>query len=243
MSSVSSILGQEATTTQTTSKYEDKEMFLKLLVAQLSHQDPLNPVEDKEFIAQLAQFTQVEELQKMNTNMEGLVSAYDQQQLVSAVNLIGARVVSAGYTIAKVTDPTTKEPLANPFFYEFEDEVATCTVTITNPSTGQVMYSEQLGGKLPGEYTYSWSGKNSAGQPVTDGYYQVSVTATNVEGKKVLVNTSVYGDVIRVEKIDDEYYLTLADGRNVKYVDVTMVGAPTSSGGSSNENGNNGGNG
>lgn len=47
----------------------DKDAFLKLLVTQLKHQDPLNPVEDKEFIAQMAQFTTLEQIQNMNKTM------------------------------------------------------------------------------------------------------------------------------------------------------------------------------
>lgn len=47
-----------------------KDMFLKLLMAQMSNQDPLNPIKDREFIAQMAQFSSLEEMQKMNENME-----------------------------------------------------------------------------------------------------------------------------------------------------------------------------
>lgn len=47
----------------------DKEAFLKLLVTQLANQNPLNPVEDKEFIAQLAQFSELEQMQNLNKNL------------------------------------------------------------------------------------------------------------------------------------------------------------------------------
>lgn len=47
----------------------DKDAFLKLLVTQLANQNPLNPVEDKEFIAQLAQFSSLEQIQSLNNNI------------------------------------------------------------------------------------------------------------------------------------------------------------------------------
>ena len=50
----------------------DKNAFLKLLVTQLRHQDPMNPMEDKEFISQLAQFSSLEQMQSLNTGFEGL---------------------------------------------------------------------------------------------------------------------------------------------------------------------------
>lgn len=57
-------------TTSTTGSSMDKDAFLKLLVTQLSHQDPLNPVEDKEFIAQMAQFSTLEAVQNLDSTMQ-----------------------------------------------------------------------------------------------------------------------------------------------------------------------------
>lgn len=48
----------------------DKDAFLKLLMTQLSNQDPLNPMEDTEFIGQMAQFTTIEQIQNLNANLQ-----------------------------------------------------------------------------------------------------------------------------------------------------------------------------
>ena len=63
-----------------------KEEFLQLLVTQFQYQDPLNPMEDKEFIAQLAQFSSLEQNMKLNENMENLLSLQQQQTVIGASN-------------------------------------------------------------------------------------------------------------------------------------------------------------
>jgi flagellar basal-body rod modification protein FlgD len=70
-----------------------KDEFLKLLITQLKHQDPISPVDDKEFIAQLAQFSSLEQMQNLNTNMSEMMLA--QQKLTSlgqAMQMIGKEV-------------------------------------------------------------------------------------------------------------------------------------------------------
>ena len=65
------------------SKDLDKDAFLRLLTTQLANQDPLNPIEDREFIAQLAQFSSLEQMQNLNKNMESM----GEEILVSMDNL------------------------------------------------------------------------------------------------------------------------------------------------------------
>jgi len=66
-----------------------KDAFLKLLTAQLANQDPMQPMDDKEFITQLAQFSSLEQMQSMNTNIETMTK---NQTLGQAVNLIGKTI-------------------------------------------------------------------------------------------------------------------------------------------------------
>ncbi|MCL2010195.1 MAG: flagellar hook assembly protein FlgD [Synergistaceae bacterium] len=65
-----------------------KDAFLRLLIAQLSNQDPLNPMDDREFIAQMAQFSTLEQMTQMTKTLEGMAS----MDKYSAVNYVGTKV-------------------------------------------------------------------------------------------------------------------------------------------------------
>ncbi len=86
-------MGSVYTQTKAKESTTDKDMFLKLLVTQLQYQDPLNPMEDKDFLAQMAQFTTLEEMQNMNKT----------QQMSQAYSLIGKLVAGS------VTNSSTLE--------------------------------------------------------------------------------------------------------------------------------------
>ncbi len=83
---------------RTTHNEMGKDQFMLLLLAQLRNQDPLKPMEDREFIAQLAQFNMVEQMQQMN---EGLLSMMYMDQFSQAAPLIGKTI--------EAIDPTTGE--------------------------------------------------------------------------------------------------------------------------------------
>ena len=69
-----------------------KDAFLQILITQLQNQDPTAPMDDKEFIAQMAQFSSLEQMQNMTSAMEKLLSSQQETQLLSYTNFIGKEV-------------------------------------------------------------------------------------------------------------------------------------------------------
>lgn len=69
-----------------------KDAFLKLLITQLQNQDPTKPMDDKEFIAQMAQFSSLEQMQNMTKAMESLLASQQQTQLMNYSAFIGKEV-------------------------------------------------------------------------------------------------------------------------------------------------------
>ena len=90
----SSALDRYQIKNETTTKKElGKNEFLNLLVAQLNNQNPLEPQGNGEFIAQLAQFSQVEGIEKLNDSMGSLLTGYQSSQALQASSLVGRKVI------------------------------------------------------------------------------------------------------------------------------------------------------
>lgn len=85
------VLGSQTGSTESTKSYDSlgKDDFLNLLVAQLSHQDPLNPMDNTQFVSQMAQYSSLEQMANMNSNMEAFLRA---ETLSQATALLGKEV-------------------------------------------------------------------------------------------------------------------------------------------------------
>lgn len=147
---VADATAQTAAPTTTGSDSLGKDAFLKLLVAQLRYQDPLNPAEGAEFIAQTAQFTQVEKLQEV---ADSTAAALGIQQRWGAGSTVGREVVFLGEDNVPVTGTVTSAlftadepvlrvttpagPVEVPFglVQELRDPRATPTPTTPDPTT------------------------------------------------------------------------------------------------------------
>ena len=249
VSSVNDLLGSSSAPAAANKTAQDKDMFLKLLVAQLSNQDPLNPIEDKEFIAQLAQFTQLEEMQKISSNMEIITAANERAQFYNASGLIGATIVAEGSSISKAqykvpvyddngdpvmeadgTTPKTEiQPGASDVYYSSDVDIKNVTVSI-NLESGYTIYSKQLDPMIAGEtYRFTWDCTGIGGMEMPNGVYSVSFTATDANGAKQLLKTEVAGQIYSVENVDGEILAHLVDGRKVKYTDISMFGTQLNS--------------
>ncbi|MDL2207402.1 hypothetical protein LJC09_02120 [Desulfovibrio sp. OttesenSCG-928-F20] len=207
----------------------DKDTFLKLLVAQLTHQDPLNPVEDKEFIAQLAQFTQVEELQNINAGVEDLNSAYLQTQTTNAASLINTMVVAGGDNLQLTGAANFAGESDYPsIFYNLPSDSAGGTVTIwsTNAdgSPKNQVYWADMPAASAGRHEIRWHGRDFNDNVMADGSYIVSVTAKSADGQDLYVTTLSRGMVIGVETATDgNHTLYLHDGRTVNFNSIDLI--------------------
>ena len=204
----------------------DKDSFMLLLVTQFKYQDPLNPMDDKEFISQMAQFSSLEQMMNLNTSMDNMVDATNNQQMINATSYIGKQVSVTGNTIGKVTDGATGQTSVSAFRYAFGDNVVKGTLTVRD-ANGNTIYSEDLAGKQAGTtFEFNWDGNTGAGLPAPDGVYTVSLSAFNAAGEAVLSDQVVDATVTGVINQDGVVYLGMDGGQLLALANVRQVTQP-----------------
>ncbi|CCK81736.1 FlgD immunoglobulin-like domain containing protein [Desulfobacula toluolica] len=175
-----------------------RDTFLTMLVAQLQNQDPLNPQDGADFSAQLAQFSQLEQLININESMGGLTDAYSKGSEGDAIGYVGKQVTGNMDTM------TVDDGTVSGGFYTL-DQSADVMITITD-ADGNTVKTLFEGQRESGSQTIAWDGTNNAGDAVEDGSYQYTVMANAGYGYTE-VPSSITGTVEGVAYNDGKAYL------------------------------------
>lgn len=199
-----------------------KDDFLQLLIAKLEHQDPLKPMEDEDFIAQLAQFSSLEQMYNI---AEGISSSnewdYLQMQSINNVmasGLIGKDVMATygGVYVDQTNTPQITYTLNSPadeVTFTVKDAYGNTVATITQDSVDV------------GVNTFAWDGCDSQGNRVDEGYYNLEATATTASGAAITPSLSLTGRVEAIVYRDGSAYLRV-NGTEVALGDISAIGEP-----------------
>jgi flagellar basal-body rod modification protein FlgD len=177
-----------------------KDAFLKLLIAQLQHQDPLNPADSTEFTAQLAQFSSLETLSSINTNIEDLQAYQVAISNSQAVSYIGKQILANGDSV------NIQSGLAGDMRFVLSDDAASVFFNIYD-ATGQYIDTVEAGAFQAGQNTFDWDGTDAQGNLLPDGAYRYNIQATDQDKNTIPVQTLVQQTVDSVIFEDGKAYL------------------------------------
>ncbi len=185
-----------------------KDEFMKLLLAQMQNQDPLNPTDNTEFVAQLAQFTSLEQMTNMNTSLEEMLesNATISESINSTmlINYIGKNVDAvSNYFNFDGNDPVELT------FYAGSD-IVEGTLDIYNASDTLVR-SIDLAGVDSGVNTIEWDGLSTYGTLQEEGGYYYDMTAYDILDESVSVTPKLTGVVDGVTYLEGEAHLKIGD--------------------------------
>jgi flagellar basal-body rod modification protein FlgD len=192
--------------------------FLTLFTTQLKNQNPLDPVKNEAFVAQLAQFSQLEATTAMKTSMQNLVSSLANDRLLGATSLIG-KTVGVPDGPVMVTDTTVSQGVVNA-----PTGADGIKVQIFNDK-GILVRTQIMGPQPVGDVTIAWDGTNDGGTTVPNGTYRY-VASVNSNGTVTKPTVNTYAQVTGVTSAgtaDGTMLLEVAGGKTVNLADVKRI--------------------
>jgi flagellar basal-body rod modification protein FlgD len=192
--------------------------FLTLFTTQLKYQDPLDPVKNEAFVAQLAQFSQLEATTSMDQTLKTYVESMAGERMMSSTNMIGKTVaVPDAPAIIQGDKPAQG-------FITLPNGAEGVKLQVYNDK-GQIVATQVMGAQKMGDMPWVWDGSGDAGNRVPDGNYFFKATVVS-QGKTTTPSVNVLSTVTGVNQaIDKSIMLEVAGGKSVKLTDVQRIGS------------------
>ena len=157
------------------------------MIAQFRNQDPFKPMNNGEFLGQLAQFGTVDGIERLNTGFTGLSQSLNADQVLQATNLVG-------HTVLAVSD-SAYLPAEGNFrgAVELSSSAQNVQVDITD-SSGQLIRRMDLGQRPAGLVDFQWDGLTDGNKRAAEGRYSISARAirgVTVEGAQTLIKADI----------------------------------------------------
>ena len=194
-----------------------QEDFLKLMTTQFKNQDPFEPMDNGEFLGQLAQFSTVNGIDSLNTAFDGLASALQGEQALQAANLVG-RSVMAITDIGHLDEEGTLTGAV-----ELYSSAGNVQIDITD-ANGQLVQRLNLGQQPAGMVNFSWDGVNAAGERAASGHYQVNarvLRGAEVESTPTLIESNI--ESVTLGQFGSGMTLNLSGGTSLALSQVYQI--------------------
>lgn len=194
-----------------------QEDFLALMIQQLRNQDPLKPMENGEFIGQMAQFSTVSGISDMTKSIAGLATAFNSGQALQAASMVGRTVLTEGnagsFDGSHAMVGAVDLPQATPF----------AVVRVYN-AAGEPVRELPLGSQEAGLSNFSWDGTLANGQPAPAGRYRF--TAAIESGSKATALTTYVASKVESVTLSGDgsgAQIRTDGGANVRLSDVKAI--------------------
>lgn len=194
-----------------------QEDFIKLMTTQMNHQDPMKPMENGDFLSDMAQFSTVSGLKEIKDAFNGLATSLKSSQALQASSMVGRKVLIPGSMSALSQGTPMKAAV------EIDDNVTDVKVSIMNDS-GALVKEMSLGNKAAGVAHFSWDGMLGADKKAMSGNYSIHAMGM-VDGKPESLKTLISDTVqsVSLGTGGQSVSLTLANAGSAGLADVKEI--------------------
>lgn len=204
--------GAGASAASSTDATASQDRFLKLLVAQLNNQDPMNPMDNAEMTTQMAQINTVTGINQLNNTMQSMAAQFTAMQVLQGTSMIGRTVLAEGNRLGPPVDQVSTAA------FDLTGSAGNVQVQITTPG-GTVVDTVKMGTLDAGRHYFSWDSSAYAGDV---GALRFQVEAMN--GAAPVAHTALSPSlVIATSATDGALTLELANGERLEHNKVQAV--------------------
>lgn len=220
-----------STGTLTTAEYEesqllkssedelDRNAFLQLLTTQLQNQNPLDPMKNEAFVAQLAQFSQLEGITNMSTSLEDVAGVMRSDRIMAGANLVGKSVLAQTGRISTDGSTPSKIEVSLPYGAEQVD------LGIYDGDSGALVRSIVSGPQTSGVASFNWDGRLADGSEAPVGTYIIRGTATvNGAANEFVPSTFTQVETVSWNAQASDLTLNLAGNASIPISQVSRIG-------------------
>ncbi len=143
----------------------DRNAFLRLFTTQLQNQNPLDPMKNEAFVAQLAQFSTLEATTAMSGSLGDFVAGQQEERMLRGASLLGKQVFAPDVTMSQPGGVVLDGII------QLDRLVDNLSLYVVDAETGQIVNQQDLGPQMAGEVAFGWNGGDTNGEAAPGGKY------------------------------------------------------------------------
>ena len=196
----------------------DRNAFLRLFTTQLQNQNPLDPMKNEAFVAQLAQFSTLEATTSMSASFGDFVSGQQEERMLRGANLLGKQIFAPDVTMTQPGGVTLDGVI------QLDQVVDNLQLYVVNAETDQIVNQIDFGPQVAGEVAFGWNGGDSSGEAAPEGEYLFrAVGYIGEESFEVPAMSQAKITGVSWDESLGEIFVEIADGRSIALSEISHI--------------------
>ncbi len=213
---IQSKYGEKPVKQREVKKRLDKDDFMKIMITQMQHQDPTNPMDSDKLAAEIAQITSVEQLQNLNQSIRKMSQKNKPLERMAMTNLIGKIVTVDENRFVHVSGQNEHIKFSLP------EDISSGKLVIIS-SKGEKVIERDLGNLKKGENSFNWNGKKDNTVDALTGTFLVKIEAENANGSPVYANALSKSKIIGVSFEGNEPVFIIGNASQNKRISMDSI--------------------
>ena len=196
----------------------DRNAFLRLFTTQLQNQNPLDPMKNEAFVAQLAQFSTLEATTAMSASFSDYVGGQQEERMLRGANLLGKQIFAPDVTMYQSGGQALDGVI------QLDQVVDNLKLYVVDAETDQIVNQLDLGPQVAGEVAFGWNGGDSNGEAAPEGEYifkAVGYIGEESFDVPAMAQAKITG--VSWDESLGEIFVEIADGRAIALSEISHI--------------------